>query len=360
MAALALSAIWEYTLHYRAWVTIKHTRVLWDMVEGPMPRGILGLGSGDIHLVNDAWVLFLGGYSTSFRNRLYCATAPASADPATADWEITVDRRGRASPLLADPPRHHWDGGGVHTPSYLPGTEDRHPRIYYAGRSGRRHVGASSRYAIGVLEHHDGRWNRRDEPLVQGDGTRPSALEPLVVHDGDRYVMWYVATPHEVGRGEQPDYELRTTTSDDGLTGWTPPRVWASAEEGFFDNAIVRTTRGWTMVLARGTNLHATNPFPPQGLWVSTANTPDPDRSAWSPPTKVLDTDAADTPSWMGRGVCDPAIAESPDGSLSIFVTGTRRYRSRVGLVAARLRHRKRPPVPAPFYLSTAVLKLDQ
>lgn len=187
-----------------------------------MPRGVLGMGIGDVHRVGDQWLLLLGGYSNSFRNRFYLATAPATADPATTDWQIGVDRRGRAQALLPDAPRDRWDGGGVHTPSYVPGTNDHPPRIYYAGRSGRRHVGASSRYAIGVLEYRAKRWHRRPEPLIRGDEQRSSALEPLVVHHEGRFVMWYLATPHEVAPGEQPDYELRTTTSIDGLTDWTP------------------------------------------------------------------------------------------------------------------------------------------
>lgn len=33
----------------------------------------------------------------------------------------------------------------MHTPSFLPATEDTPARIYYAGRSGRHHVGLASR-----------------------------------------------------------------------------------------------------------------------------------------------------------------------------------------------------------------------
>ncbi|GEM_PF-5984290 len=205
------------------------------------------------------------------------ATQPPSATTCTARPRpprlIRLPPPGRsrsiagAEPARSLPTRHATIGttaAYTHSPTY-PAPRSVIPASTTRAALGRRDVGASSRYAIGILEHHEGRWNRRDEPMVQGDGTRPSALEPLVVHDGDRYVMWYVATPHEVGRGEQPDYELRTTTSDDGLTGWTPPRVWAWAEEGFFDNAVVRTTRGWTMVLAEGPICMPPSPSRPRG-----------------------------------------------------------------------------------------------
>ena len=343
-------------------LSVRVARKLWDMVGGPMPRGLLGLGSGDIHLAGDRWTLFLGGYSTSFRNRLYTATAPVSADLASAQWTVTVGPDGRARPLLADAPRRAWDGGGMHTPSYLPACEaDGAPaRIYYAGRAGRQHVGAASGYAVGVLEQRDEQWTRREAPIVVGDPQRPSALEPRVVRHAGRYIMWYLATPHEVAPGEQPDYELRTTVSADGITGWSAPEVFASSREGFFDVALLDTGADWMMVLARGTNLHATTPFPPQGLWMMRAASPSPARRDWSAPEQILDTEAPDTPAWMARGVCDPALALTPTGEVVAFVTGTRRYRSWLALAAQRLGKLQRPPVPAPVYLSTIVLDLGR
>jgi len=318
-----------------------------------MPRGLLGVGSGDLHLVNGRWMLFLGGYSTSLRNRLYAATAPGSTSPADAEWTMVVDRRGRARPLLPDPPRSRWDGGGMHTPCYVPRTASSPPRLYYAGRAGRRHLGAGSEYAIGVLEQHDQHWHRHAGPVLRGSAPRTSVLEPLVIYDNGRFVMWYLATPHEVAPGEQPDYQLQTTTSADGIDGWSSPEVFSTAAEGFFDNAIARTPSGWSMVLARGTNLHRTDPFPGQGLWLSTAVTADPHRAGWTAPRRILDTARAGTPAWMGGGVCDPALVVSPAGDFTVFVTGTRRFTSRREVVWLRLRRGHLPPVPAPFYLAT-------
>ncbi len=334
-------------------------RVLWDMVDGPMPRGLLGVGSGDLIQDGHRWVLLLGGYSTSFRNRLYVATAPPSADPATAAWTVATDASRRAAPLLPDPPRSAWDGGGMHTPSYLPAEGDVPERIYYAGRSGRRHVGRGSRYALGVLERRDGRWERRDAPVLTGDDERPSVLEPRVVRHDGQYVLWFMAAPHEVAPGEQPDYELRTSTSVDGVGGWTPPTVFTTTDEGFFDVALVRAGDGWEMLLARGTNLHGTVPYPPQGLWSMSAAQPSPDRRDWSAPVHVLDTDAPGTPAWMSAGVCDPAAVRNPDGTLTVAVTGTRRRTGWLSLARGRLRRGHRPPPPAPFHLATAVLQLS-
>ncbi len=335
------------------------SRVIWDMLDGPMPRGLFGVGSGDAQLIDGRWTLFLGGYSTSFRNRLYVATAPRDTDPATADWSIRVDGRGRARALLPDPPRSAWDGGGLHTPSYVPAVDGHPPRLYYAGRRGRRHVGAGSGYAVGVLEHVGGKWQRRDHPILEGSGPRGSVLEPLVVHYDGRYVLWYLATPHEVAPGEQPDYELRSTVSDDGVTGWSDPEVFTTAEEGYFDNAIARTSEGWVMLLARGTNLHGTVPFPPQGLWAMTAAVPSARRSDWAPPVQLIDTDQPGTPEWMAAGMCDPALIVNADGSATAFVTGTRATPPWPRLLLSRMARGKRPPVPAPFYLAAGSVRLD-
>jgi hypothetical protein len=326
------------------------------MVDGPMPRGVLGVGSGDLVSEDGQLTLFLGGYSSSFRNRLYVATGDVGATVVDASWTVQTDRRGRARPLVADPPRTAWDGGGMHTPSYLPATGATPARLYYAGRTGRQHVGPTSRYSIGVLEKIEGRWTRTGSPLLTGDDRRPSVLEPRVVREDDQYVMWYLATPHEVAPGEQPDYELRCTTSADGLSGWSEPVTFTTPAEGFFDVALARTSQGWLMILARGTNLHRTRPFPAQGLWSMTASTATPDRAAWTAPTRILDTDAPGIPAWMGAGVCDPTLHIDADGGLSVVVTGTRHYTSWLGLARDRLRRRSRPPVPAPFYLATAAL----
>lgn len=335
------------------------SRVLWDMVDGPMPRGLLGVGSGDVVVTREARSLYLGGYSSSFRNRLYVADGSIDGSLAEASWRVRTDRRGRAAALAPDPPRSAWDGGGMHTPSYLPATDTHPERIYYAGRSGRRHVGAGSSYAIGVLERLDGRWRRTGDPLLRGAGGRPSLLEPRVVRDAGRHVMWFLAAPHEVAPGEQPDYELRCATSADGVTDWSEPRVFATSAEGFFDVALTRTGERWSMILARGTNLHGTRPYPPQGLWAMSAPRLSPDRADWSEPKRILDTDAPDVPAWMGAGVCDPAAHVDAAGRLTVFVTGTRRCRSWLELALTRLRRGRRPPPPAPFFLATGVLSFD-
>lgn len=238
----------------------------------------------------------------------------------------------------------------------LPATTATPPRIYYAGRHGRQHVGHASQYGIGALEYLDGDWRRTGAPLLMGTPDRPSVLEPRVVLANGTYIMWYLATPHEVAPGEQPDYELRCVTSPNGFDQWSEPTRFTSPSEGFFDVALGKTDDGWTMILAAGTNLHRTSPYPAQGLWRMTAPTPSPHRHEWTEPSRILDTDDGETPDWMGAGVCDPAIHVAAVGSLTVFVTGTRRYGSWRGLTRRQLGQLRKPPVPAPFHLATGVL----
>lgn len=336
-------------------------RVLWDMVEGPMPRGLLGVGDPDVHRIAGRWTMFLGGFSTRFRNRLYRATLAEGAELASGAWSFEASSRGRAVELTPDPPRGAWDAGGMHTPSYVPAGDDRGERVYYTGRATAKQYGPGSRYAIGVLERQGGEWVRRDFPVIVGDERRPSVLEPLVVHTEGRYRMWYLANPHEIGPGEQPNYELRCTESENGITDWTPPSVFADVSEGFFDNAVVRHGDQWVMLLARGSNLHDTPEFPAQGLWWMTAPCPSADRSKWSAPRRLLDTNAPGTPEWFGRGTYAPALAfENPAAARAIvFFTGTRSVPTWPRLLLHRLMRLQRPPVPSPFFLATGTVQVD-
>lgn len=330
--------------------------VLWDMVDGPMPRGLLGMGDPDVHLIDGVQTMLLGGFSISFRNRLYRATLPSGADPASDAWQIETDRRGRALALAEDPPRGAWDGAGMHTPSYVPAVGAQPARIYYTGRGSRRHYGSGSRYAIGALELVAGTWQRRDAPLIEGVGRRQSVLEPLVVAEHGRYAMWFQANPHEIGPGELPDYELRVAESTDGIV-WTAPRVFATPDEGFFDNAVVRTDDGWLMVLARGSNLHGMSSFPEQGLWVSRSRTLSTDRSDWTEPTRVLDTDLSGTAAWMARGVYGPGLLID-DGVPVIYATGVHDAPSWPIFNLRRVLRARRLVVPSPFYLAVGAMRL--
>ncbi|QGK69896.1 hypothetical protein GIY23_10520 [Allosaccharopolyspora coralli] len=62
--------------------------VLWDMLDGLMPRGLLGNGDPDVHVIDGRWTMFLGGFSTSFRDRLYRATLADGAELSSGRWSL--------------------------------------------------------------------------------------------------------------------------------------------------------------------------------------------------------------------------------------------------------------------------------
>lgn len=331
---------------------------LWDMVGGPMPRGVLGLGDPDVHVIDGMPTMFLGGFSSSFRNRLYVATLDHGADPAHPSWSVDLDGNDRARALALDPPRDAWDAEGMHTPSFVPAVGNQPARIYYTGRASRKQYGPRSSYAIGALELIGGEWVRRNEPVIRGVAPRSSVLEPLVVHDRDRYVMWFQTNSHEIGPGELPDYELRVTESCDGVS-WSEPQVFATPEEGFFDNAVARTREGWLMVLARGSDLHGTGGFPEQGLWVSTARTLSTSRAVWSEPKHVLNTGDPRMPAFLARGTYGPGILHDVEHDRTVvYVTGVREAPRWPIFLARRILHGRRPVIPSPFYLSVAAIEL--
>ncbi|MFF8762884.1 hypothetical protein ACF07Q_00110 [Nocardiopsis dassonvillei] len=90
------------------------------MLEGTVPHGLLGLSDPNVHRVGDRWCMFVGGFSTSFRNRLYRAALPVGADVRLTGWRIDSSARGRPLALAPDAPRGARDAGGMHTPCYVP------------------------------------------------------------------------------------------------------------------------------------------------------------------------------------------------------------------------------------------------
>ena len=326
--------------------------VLWDMLGPALPRGVLGLSDPDVHHIDGQWTMVVGGFSATFRNRLYRATLPLGHPLSLEGWRLDTGRLAVARPLVEDPPPGRWDRGGMHTPCYVPPAHGYPARIYYAGRSGTRHYGPGSCYAIGLLTRRDdGSWQPAPAPVLLGRPERPSALEPRVIVTDTGFRMWFQSTVHEVGPGEQPDFELHVTDSKDGVT-WGEPSRFSTVAEGFFDNTLARTPDGWEMLLARGTNLHGTPGFPAQGLWWMRADAPSRERAAWSAPVRILDTDTPDTARWLGHGVCGPSIASDGTRRL-VFFTGTHRGRVFWREALSRLAVHRRPAVPAPYHLAT-------
>ncbi|ONM47359.1 hypothetical protein B0T44_08620 [Nocardia donostiensis] len=326
-------------------------------------HGVLGVSDPDVHCIDGRWVMFLGAMTTRFVIRIIEARLPVGRTPTTSDeWQLVTNTRSKAVQHGAPLRRRAWDHAGMHTPSYVEGIVNGRTvrRIYYAGQATRTGTGPRSRYAIGALELRDGAWCRREHPVLTGDTERPSAMEPRVIYADGCWHMWYCATIGEVGRGARPDYEMRYCTSADGLT-WSPPVVFFDSGDGYFDNAVAAVDDHWEMIVARGTNLHGTQPFPPQGLWWAHAAELSGDRRTWSPLTRVLDTDT-EPQDWYAAGICGPSFVwdADTDGNdvLHIFGTGTRAKTRWWPTAMEHIRRRKMPPVPSPFYLATGRLSL--
>lgn len=333
-----------------------------DMLSGIRTRGVLGFCDPDVHFLDNHWTMFIGGLSTRFRNEIFMARLPEGSGLSSRNWTLQGDSQGVARPIVKPRSRSVWDRYGMHSPSFVSAGSVGSERIYYAGRETRQHNGPKSRYSIGVLTRGEGGWQHREKPIFRGSSFRPSVLEPTAIFADGMYRLWYQATPHEIGPGELPDYQLEYRESKDGLTGWSEPVVFSSPEEGFFNNAISFIEGNYWMVLARGTNLHGRPNFPPQGLWLLHSGEPTGNRVHWSSPKKILSV-TADSPVWMRSGVCSPSLPFAASAACqNVFFSGTSQH---VGWLKTALKqmYRGKPlPVPSPYYLATGSgeIKLTQ
>lgn len=339
---------------------------LFSMTDGLHPvTNVLGVGDPNVHKIDGRWTMFLGGFTTGLRVRLFSATLPPGAPLSSNDWALTTQpgSPGRALPIVDDPPRSAWDRPGMHTPCYVEGrTADGEPerRIYYAGRASHAHSGPTSRYAVGMLSQVGGRWIRHGAPVLAGTPERPSAFEPMVRFDDGRWRMWYLSAAGEPGPGELPDYRIRYTESADGICGWSPSRPFFSSDDGFFDCSVQQVGERFGMIVARGTNLHGTSDYPQQGLWWLESATGSGDRAEWTAtPRRLLDTGSTPLP-WLGNGTFGPSFqhgdTETDRDTLYVFCTGTHIRTNWVRAAARQLAAGRRPPVPAPFQLTTGRL----
>ena len=341
--------------------------VLFDMAKGLPVRNVIGVGDPDIHLLDGRWMMFLGGFTTGFAVRIFEARLPVGDELDSDRWALrTVPGRPRRAAQLFTPPRlGSWDSHGTHTPSYVSGRSARGTpaqRIYYAGRSTIRNGGPGSRYAIGAAELQEGRWIRRASPVLTGDSRRPSAFEPLVRYEGGTWRIWYLSAPNEVGRDEQPDYELRYRESADGLTQWSAPTTLFTSDEGYFDNTVHPVDGGFEMLLARGSNLYGTKPYPRQGLWWARSHVPSGTRADWTAdPVRILDAETA-PPWWLERGAFGPEFhygrRATDETTMYVFTSGTSAATPWLRSAIQRLRERKLPPAPTPFILSVGRLTI--
>ena len=337
---------------------------LFGMLDGFSPvRNILGMGDPDVHKIGDRWWMFFGGFRRNFKNNLFSASLPPGAPLSSNEWSITTstDPR-RAMPLIEQPPLGGFDGWGLHTPSYVRGMgldADGEPvqreRIYYAARSSRTVTANRKPYSIGMLEKTPVGWARHPVPILTGIPDSPSVAEPKARYIEGRWRIWYVNTPGEVGKKDLPEYRIEYVESEDGVTGWSAPKVLFSTADGYFDAVPIPADGGYEMVVSRGGNLYSTPGFPAQGLWLLRSKTPSGDRTDWTrDPVRILDADRGEP--WYANGVFGPSIryGDTPEDSdtLYVFFTGVHRTVDWKRLAARRMLALRKPPVPAPFYFT--------
>ncbi|HEX8657419.1 MAG TPA: hypothetical protein VF690_07800 [Hymenobacter sp.] len=336
-------------------------QVLFDNLRAPgiAAANVLALTDPDVHLIDGRWTMFLGGFTTRFRVRLFTAVLPPGADLSSPGWTLVPELRKpkRAQALFHPARRGDWDYAAMGSPSYAEGplpTGELVRRVYYTGLN--KLFGPRRTYAIGVLEWDQGRWVRRPLPVLAGTGGFPHALEPTVVVTGGRWHLYFMRFAGDPARGQAPAYELCHTQSANGLTNWTEPQVLFGPDQFVFDNGVA-TLPGTYYMLTAG---DAARPGIPQGLWLSSGPTPT-DAALAGPRTRLLDTSAPGTPAWCQRGVCGPSLvleqAANQPQQLQVFVTGTYGPVSWWKEALQRLRHGRLPPFPSgAFYLATARL----
>jgi hypothetical protein len=335
--------------------------VLFDNLRPPgiAAANVLALTDPDVHRIDGRWTMFLGGFTTQFRVRLFTAVLPPGADLSSPQWTLVTEpgKQKRAQALQHPARRGDWDYAAMGSPSYAEGplpNGDSVRRVYYTGLN--KLFGPRRTYAIGVLEWDQGRWVRRPLPVLAGTGGFPHALEPTVVVAGGRWHLYFMRFAGDPARGQAPAYEFCHTQSANGLTDWTEPQVLFGPDQFVFDNAVAARPGTYYMLTAGDAATSAI----PQGLWLSSGPTL-PGVASAGFRTRLLDTSAPATPAWCQRGVCGPSLvleqAANQPLQLQVFVTGTYGPVSWWKEALQRLRHGRLPPFPSgSFYLATARL----
>lgn len=310
---------------------------LFDMAEGiGTVTNLIAVSDPDVHKFGDQWWMFLGCLQSSNKINLFSASLPPGAPLSSTEWEITTDPSDphTATPVVEQPEEGRWDEW-LHTPNYVGGIDPHAPgspaareRIYYTGSRGGSSV-EERLFSIGVLEKTDSVWVRRDEPVLTGTTDRPCVWEPKVRYYGGKWRIWYLNGPNEAGPGKLPHYQIKYSESDDGLTGWSTPRVLFTEEDNYFDAVVTEAGGGYEiyeMVVATSPNPFGTPGWPtPHGLWWMSADAPSGERSDWSrEPVRILDAENGEP--WYVGGVYGPSLhygdAPADSDTLYVFFTG--------------------------------------
>lgn len=316
---------------------------IFDTAKGYAPvNNLIAAGDPDVHKFGDRWWMFLGGAHTANKVNLFSASLPPGAPLNSPQWTITTDPSDphTALPLVEQPEVGRWDEW-LHTPSYVRGValgatgnsdggSEYCERIYYTGSSGAASSFGDSddhrNFSIGMMEKTGDGWVRREDPVIVGTDANPRVFEPKTRYYEGKWRIWYLSAPYEAGPGELPQYRIEYVESDDGVTGWSKPKVLFPEADNYFDAVVTESgDSGYEMVVARGPNIFGTPGFPSQGLWWLSSRLPSGDRSDWTRnPVRILDADNGEP--WYASGVYGPSLryGDTPAdrNTLYVFFTG--------------------------------------
>lgn len=348
-------------------VRVRDCTKLFDMRDGyPFARNVLGFSDPSVTWIEDRWVMFIGGMAPTFRTNIYRFELPPG-DPVTSDrWHPSasgVVSARRLRPIVAQPPRGSWNRC-MHSVCFVRGVADRETveRIYHAGRASESVVNRRLPYRIGYLERRPGEsWRSAPDPLVLRGPHLDSVLEPKVeYHDGVWHMRFLTIPAARPGSEDPTQFRIMHTTSANGRDDWTEPEEWFGTDDAFFDSVVVHDERRALMVITRDSDLEGRSGNPPQGVWVSQADTPRDPRSRWSSPERVFRAEDAGY-EWTARGMCAPtaAWADFAHQTLSVFFAGAPRERTWGRLAIDAIRRRKLPPFPSPIFFTIGRLDLD-
>ncbi len=253
---------------------------LFDPRNGSSAKGTEVLDASVVRRGGQWWMYLAGQIGGQGATQLFSASLDQGASLSALGWKLTRDDAGELAPLAAQSVSRAWDGnGGRHCPSYVKGWDPSKrkyvERIYYAGAAD--HLWGP--YTIGFLEWNGEAWIDQPAPVFTATETweHGSVFEPNLIYHGGKWKMWYVA-----GSNHENYLVQGYAESDDGLTGWTQPTIFASPEMKMFDFCVRGRAGSFDAVFAR------VGAGPETGLWWCRAETPSGILTEWDQPIQIM------------------------------------------------------------------------
>jgi hypothetical protein len=293
-------------------------RKIFDPRDGSTGSGGAEVLDASVVQRGEQWWMYLGGQAHGYGpTDLYSASLPLGAPLSATGWELARGPAGELAPVAERTSSAAWDGnGGRHCPSYVKGWDPSKgvwmERIYYAGAA----ENLWGPYTIGFLQWDGKKWADRPAPVFTAseDWEHGSVFEPNLIYHNGKWKMWYVAGSHH------EDYLVQGyVESEDGVSGWSKPSVFAPPEMKMFDFCVRQRGDSFHAIFARVWSGQGT-PQPGMGLWWCCAEVPFGKLSAWSEPVQIM---TAESRGWHS-GPWKPSFqfCEEVGGRALVFFDG--------------------------------------